>query len=467
MTPTLRLLDVTLLGVGAALTLAFAFATAGPAGPLPFLAFAGLVAFAATAVAFAAVPHVAVAVTIPIFAVLPTVKTLFLPSAGGVKDAIVLAAAAGAAVVALADMRAGRGTGVDRRIGIPVLALLGLYVVNIGGGFSGSAYDGGWMHAVRLTAEPLLLLLVGVVLGGRRTLRWAVASLVLTGGAVALYGLWQQYVGQWHLVGMGYSFDHEVRTLNGRLRSFGTLDEPFAYAGFLLFPLAAVIFLAPRRAPVILAGAVLAAGVAVSYVRSAAVIVVALLALWALRRGHVIAAVFVLGATFAAAIGFFVASSGATETRTVEARPSLYLTVNGRTDVWRVALKEPVTWPFGQGAGEVGAAAARAARDVASSNRPVSSSAVDSAYFATIADIGLVGLAVPLVLLAALVAMAWSAAAAGLTGGWFALSLLTILLLDALTRDSFTGFPTAFLGLLLIGIALATAREEDIERSAT
>jgi len=35
------------------------------------------------------------------------------------------------------------------------------------------------------------------------------------------------------------------------------------------------------------------------------------------------------------------------------------------------------------------------------------------------------------------------------------------LMLDALTRASFTGFPTAFLGLLLVGIALATAREED------
>ena len=139
-----------------------------------------------------------------------------------------LAAAAGAVVVALADMRAGRGTGVDRGIGNAVLAVLGLYVVNLGGGFSGSAYDGGWTHSVRLTAEPLLLLLVGLVLGGRRTLRWAVASFVVTGVGVALYGLWQQYVGQWHLVGMGYSFDEEVRTLNGRLRSFGTLDEPFA-----------------------------------------------------------------------------------------------------------------------------------------------------------------------------------------------------------------------------------------------
>jgi hypothetical protein len=49
-----------------------------------------------------------------------------------------------------------------------------------------------------------------------------------------------------------------------------------------------------------------------------------------------------------------------------------------------------------------------------------------------------------------------------------ALAFLAALLLDALTRASFTGFPTAFLGLLLIGIALAAAREEgESERPAT
>jgi hypothetical protein len=29
------------------------------------------------------------------------------------------------------------------------------------------------------------------------------------------------------------------------------------------------------------------------------------------------------------------------------------------------------------------------------------------------------------------------------------------------TRDSFTGFPTAFLGLLLVGLSLAAAREAE------
>jgi hypothetical protein len=39
------------------------------------------------------------------------------------------------------------------------------------------------------------------------------------------------------------------------------------------------------------------------------------------------------------------------------------------------------------------------------------------------------------------------------------------MLLDALTRASFTGFPTAFLGLLLVGIALAAAGAPGLVRA--
>jgi hypothetical protein len=35
---------------------------------------------------------------------------------------------------------------------------------------------------------------------------------------------------------------------------------------------------------------------------------------------------------------------------------------------------------------------------------------------------------------------------------------LTVLVLDALTRESLTGFPTAYIGMLLLGLALATWR---------
>jgi hypothetical protein len=47
-----------------------------------------------------------------------------------------------------------------------------------------------------------------------------------------------------------------------------------------------------------------------------------------------------------------------------------------------------------------------------------------------------------------------------------AIGLVGALALDAITRESFTAFPTAYLGMLLIGLALATAREADEEEPA-
>jgi hypothetical protein len=90
--------------------------------------------------------------------------------------------------------------------------------------------------------------------------------------------------------------------------------------------------------------------------------------------------------------------------------------------------------------------------------------AVDSGYFATIADVGLVGLALLIALLARLGTLALRGAARDDDFGWLALGVLTVLALDAVTRSSFTGFPTAFLGFLLVGLALAAARAPDARR---
>jgi len=46
---------------------------------------------------------------------------------------------------------------------------------------------------------------------------------------------------------------------------------------------------------------------------------------------------------------------------------------------------------------------------------------------------------------------------------WLALAIVLSLALDAVTRESFTAFPTAFLGLLLTGLALAAAADEPEE----
>lgn len=447
------------LAAGAALSVAVAYLASAPDSVVP-LALAALVVFLATSLAFAVFPHVAVAASIPLFTLLPTLKTLYAPSIGPVKDAVVIAATLAAFLVALLKMKSGEGSGIDRRIAVAAAVVLGLYVVNVGGGFHRESFDLAWFHGVRLNWEPILFLLSGLVLGGRRVFRWAVVSLVATGVVVALYGLYQQVVGGGQLVSMGYSWDREVRLIEGRLRSFGTLDDPFAYAAFLLLPLTAVLFAFRVRASTAAIGLLLLLGLAGAYVRTSAVILVALLALWVLRKRKVVLAVSLLGASIVGALMFLLSTVGATETQTVQADQSLYLTLNGRTDVWKVTLKEPTSWPLGQGVGEVGVARERAELETSRDKPPDGVSTVDSAYLATIADIGFVGLAARVALFILLGLLAWQAAVARLDEGWLALGLVAVMLVDALTRDSFTGFPTAFLGMLLVGVALASAREQ-------
>ena len=68
-------------------------------------------------------------------------------------------------------------------------------------------------------------------------------------------------------------------------------------------------------------------------------------------------------------------------------------------------------------------------------------------------------------LFARLLVLSARIATRGHAAGWVALAFLADILLDALTRASFTGFPTAFVGLLVVGLALASVPEEaDAER---
>ena len=78
---------------------------------------------------------------------------------------------------------------------------------------------------------------------------------------------------------------------------------------------------------------------------------------------------------------------------------------------------------------------------------------------------GLVGLAVLIGLFMRLVKLGREGIRRGHRASWLAVALLVVLLLDAVTRSSFTGFPTAFLGLFLVGTALAASAEAD--RAAT
>jgi len=450
-------------GCVATLLAAYVAVTAGAQISVGFVVAVAL--FLGTVTAFMVYPHVAVSATIVLFVLVPLLKVFVAPEIGVVKDAVVVAAAVAATGVSLFDRRI-----VDRWILILAAILIGLYVLNVGSGH-GTA----WAQGVRLTGEPLVLLLVGMTLPNpRRTFRWALVTLIGTGCLVAAYGIVQQLVGKWALVGWGYSFEAQVRSLgNGQLRSFGTLDDPFAYAAFLLFALAGVFFWL-RRGPIAWgAGTLILLGLAASFSRTAVLILIAFagIALW--RRGHAVPALLAVAAvTLASAL--ILINAGGSESNAVAVSAngpvgtvgSANVVLNGRISAWTAALgDDPGEWLMGRGVGEVGTAAARSSYSLApaegTDTDTADQQAVDSGYLATIADVGLVGLLVLLALFTRLTLNLLGAAGRDLNEGWFGLAILAALLIDALTRAPFPGFPTAFLGLLLIGVAISSASERD------
>jgi O-Antigen ligase len=448
--------DAALYGIGALLTIVFAYQASahGPGESLGILLAVGF--FAAATYAFLVHPPLAVALTIPVFALLPAAKVLVNSRLGPTKDAIVLAAVLAAVVAGVTRKRAGTAR-VDRWLLTAALLLLFLYVVNVAG-----KHNIAWVHGVRLVAEPLLLLLVGLALPNpRKTLRWAVGSLIVTACFVAGVGLLEQVVGQYRLANIGFTFNQQIRTIQGHLRSFGTMDEPFAYASFLSLGLAAVLFGRRRTFSSGVLGLLLLAGLTVSYVRTVVLIVFAFLALELARRRRFVVAAALAGTLFVSAV-ILIAQSQGTESRTwANPNGSAALTLNGRTSAWRTALGSPSDWPFGRGVGEVGTAAERAGYTLtlAPGAQQKQSLAVDSGYFATVADVGFVGLLVLLALLGRIAYLARGYALQGADEAWLALAVLAAMLIDALTRSSFIGFPSAFLEMLVLGIALSAARE--------
>jgi O-antigen ligase len=412
--------------------------------------------------AFMAAPHLAVTVTIPVFALLPTLKVVAFPWIGPLKDLITLGAIGAVAILVIQRSNAGERVRGDGFAAALVGLLVGLYLLNIGGALD---RDAAWLHGVRLTCIPLLLLVVGFLLGNsRRTLRFAAGSLIVTAVAEGTIGILQQLAGAERLVALGYEYSLQVRTIDGHLRSFGTFDEPFAYSAFLLFGLAAVL-LWMRTGPAAFAAAgLILGGLTVSFVRSALIIGVLLFGLWLVRHHQTTVSFFLMLVAAALAVVLLVRSAEATEARTVRAGPNFFLTVHGRTDAWKVIVENPRDLPFGRGVGEVGTAAERATYTVSRSAEEAHEAervVVDSSYFTTLADIGIVGLALLLALFGRLFALSLSAMRRGQRAAAVAVGLLVIMSIDPLSRESLTGFPTAFLGFFLIGLALSAAEDED------
>jgi O-antigen ligase len=451
-----------LLAAGAGVFLTFGAMLAvqrNGAGATLVLMF-GAGAFATFIAGFAFAPHIFVSLAVAYFAFLPAIERFLPTGLGGTKDVVTLAA--GCATVGLLLRRR------TLRLGTPDVLLLGLllglYVVNIGGALTGETGHGvAWFHGVRLFMEPLILFVFGTsVRFPHRTLRWVVATLTVVCVANALFGLLQQALGTNGLLNIGYTYGAEVREISGHVRSFGTMAEPFSYAAFLLLGAAALLVWYRRNPLVVLALAIVAVGLVASYVRTAALIAAALLAIAATQRGYGRFALPLLLAAVAAAGILFASASRETATRSVQVNPTTYLTLNGRTNIWTSTLNSSADWMFGRGVGAAGTASQRATRGLSSRapNRVKGGSIVDSSYFAVIADIGIVGLGLFLAFFARVFQQARLAAKRKRASGWLALALLTVTLLDAVTRESFTGFPTAYVSLLVIGVAWATWHEE-------
>jgi O-antigen ligase len=449
---SLRDADVVTPLVGVVLTLAFVYEASHHGGRLSLGFILAVGVFAAFVYAFLVVPHVAVAAAIPIFAFLPAAKVLVAPWLGPTKDVIALAAIVAGVPLLAFRHRLGSARPIDLPLVSATVLLIAIYVINVGGG-----HGVAWAQGVRLACEPLLLLLAGLGLEHpRRTLRWGMTSLIVTAAAVAFTGLIQQVLGPARLVGYGYSYELQVRTIAGHFRSFGTLDDPFAYAAFVLLGVAALLFTRRRDVLALTTGGLLLLGLAVSYVRTAALIAVALLALHLARQRRIATSVALLLAVVATAVVVVVQAQG-TEARTYRT-PSATLTLNGRTSAWKAALGTPAQWFIGQGVGAVGTAASRARYSIsqtAAQAKENRTKAVDSGYFATVADVGALGLLVLLAVFVRATTLAVRAARRRDEAGWVALGLLGVMLIDALTRASFTGFPSAFLGMLFVGVALA------------
>jgi hypothetical protein len=429
----------------------------------------GLLAFMAVLTSFMAAPHITVAFVIPYFALLPMLKTLVSPKLGPTKDIMIGAAAIAAGLSVIQRRAVGRTWRGDQPLLVITLLFMALYVLDVGAGLSGgSRYGLAWFHGVRLVWEPLLLLLFGLsVRDPRRTLRWAAVALIVAAFIGASVGLLQQVVGASRLISLGYSYQAQVRTISGHLRSFGTFDQPFDYATVLAFGLAGVLLWARRGAARTVVGLVIVAGLTVSYVRGAALSVLALVALLLGRKGSLATAVALLAATAAAAVVIVLVATRPTPGPVVQTAPSVYLTLNGRTRSWRAALGKPSTWAFGRGVGLYGTAALRAVQSRQGPAVQAPTMAADSGYLATLSDVGLVGLAVLLTMFGRILVLLRRAIARNEQLAWFGAGVVLVLILDAALRSSLTGFPTADIAFLFAGLTIAaTHRREGSEAPA-
>jgi hypothetical protein len=335
--------------------------------------------------------------------------------------------------------------------------LIMLYLIDPGG-----SHGAGWTAQTRLVTEPFLLFFIGWALGVRggvastfrRTLLW-------TAGVVAAYGLLQQGIGAARLVSWGYSYDAQVRTIGGQLRSFGTLDSSFEYVTLLSLAIAVALLWRGRKPPAALI-VLLVAGLAVGFVRTSAVVALALIALVVILRGRPFVGVTLLAAGLVAGVTLLGLGPAASAPQTDRSFASQDIALNGRVSVWSATIDSPKDFAIGRGVGVVGTGAERALIQQEGGGGPTSATtgersgagsglAVDSAYFAALADVGVLGVLAILAFFLRSAALAREVEQRAVV--W---AFLLVIVIDGITRSSLTAFPSVFIAFLGLGILLAT-----------
>lgn len=423
-------------------------------------------------------PHWGAACVLAVFALLPTVRILWLPWAGPVKEASIALLLAGAACVAMTQA----GRPVTERapalhwspIALLAVALSALYFASVGG-----PHDLAWFHGTRLTLTSVVLLGTFALLArsAPRATRFGLVALLAIALVNGVAGFLQQVVGADRLAALGFAYNEEIRTIGGQLRSFGLSAEPFSYAiviciGITIALLAPspLLRVSPKARGLLIA--FLVAALALSFVRTSIVILAVVAAVALVRNRQPKAALLLATVSVSAAVLFVGLTPSAVETRTLETHGGTYLNLNERTDRWADVLGSSDSVVLGQGVGRVGTGAERAAIGFAVEEPGRSALAgvhytVDSAYVVIISDVGLLGLLVYGGLLAAMAAHAYRRAAKGCGVGWLQLGLLSLIAVDGLTRDALGSFPASYCAWAALGLALGYSSEPGMRKGDT
>jgi hypothetical protein len=426
-------------------------------------AIAGVLVGAVCITAFWRVPHVAFAALAVFLMVQPTLRFFVSEQFGPAKDVAIIAAAMGT-VLARTVQRRRDVPPMDAWLVSGIAVFLALYVADPAG-----AHGDEWAFGVRLVLEAFGLFLMGMAAPDpRRSWRYLAVGIVVSTSLIAVWGLGQQLIGYVRLVeDFGYTYGAEVRqTATGQFRSFGTLDDPFSFATLLLLGLAVATLARPTRWWG-LAAAIIVAGVLASFVRTGLVILVLLGAIALVQRRELPSAFGFLSAAFLAA-GLLLVLFPQTSPSFGGTR-EFVLTLNGRTEGWAAVIRAPGELLAGRGVGVIGSGAARAANDPDERREgaaPVLPTQqfqqynIDSSFFATVADVGLIGFALLLALFARTAVLARRAMSRGSPTSWVVVGAGAVILTDGLTRASLTSFPVGFIAMLVLGTALAAALAE-------